>query len=125
MTTYDRPRGTLIRSLDRDALTALLLTKYELNAGAVASANAVAFTDKGYATLHTEGVGYFANEDGSYSVSVWFDGVSHGWVDVALDDLLALPYEVTDLADYIRNYNDRLENNFYTWRAVIKQEVTA
>lgn len=125
MTTYDRPRGTLVKSLDRDALTALLVSKYDLDSGARADSNALGFTDKGYATLHTEGVGYFVQEDGTYPVSVWFSGVSHGWLDVTLEELQALPYEEVDLADYIRNYNDRLENNFYTWRAVIKQEVTA
>ena len=127
MTTFDRPRGTMVKELDRTALTALLKSKYpSLEASAEADRNALVWASgRGYAVLHTEGVGYFANDDGTYSVSVWFNGVSHGWLDLTLEEIQGVPFTEVDLADYVRNHNDRLQGNFYEWKSVIKGGVWA
>lgn len=118
MTTFDRPQGTIIRLLDVAKATAYLRDKFWQNAPDYFKADhmAVVNGENGLATLCSEGVGWFKDSSGMVPIN-FRAGDSSGYYDIPAEDLPALiSDETVDLAEFIRNYNDRLENNFYQWK---------
>jgi hypothetical protein len=88
----------------------------------------VANTDKGLATVCSEGVGWWKNDDGKYLVGAWV-GYSNPTFYLTEDELLScLSSEEVDLAKFINTFGDRLETNFDLWYEQVKdvsQDVSA
>ena len=77
-------------------------------------------TPKGLATICTEGVGWWKNDDGKYLVG-FYVGYSNPSYYMTEDELLScVSSEQVDLADFIRSFGDRLENNFDLWYYQVK-----
>jgi hypothetical protein len=76
---------------------------------------AVVNTEKGLATICTEGVGWHADSNGLYTIG-YFRDFGEGWIDVTLSDVVScISKEQVDLAQFIRNHNDRLQMNYELW----------
>lgn len=119
MTTFERPMGTFIRLLDVEKATDYLRNKFWQDAPDTFEAEAMAVVngEKGLATLCSEGVGWFEDKNGNVPINFW-QGNDSGYYDIPAEDLPALISDkVVDLANFVRNYNDRLENNFYAWKS--------
>jgi hypothetical protein len=72
--------------------------------------------DKGIATVCTEGVGWFIDGEGLLPVNYHVGQFGSGYLDITPEELMPLiSNETIDLADFIRSFGDRLENNFYSW----------
>jgi len=119
MTTFERPRGVFIQLLDVEKATQYIKDYWnDQSFDITAEAMAVVNGEKGLATLCSEGVGWFADKDGKVPINYWGLNGQNGYIDIPAEDLPSLIHEKNfiDLADFIRNYNDRLENNFYQWK---------
>ena len=113
MTYYDRP-SFMVTLLDRDKTTALIRNKFD-NDRYVAEQMVIVNGSKGLATVCTEGVGWFKDDKG---YTILFDDInSFGmWTEISDDELVSLiSDEQIDLAEFVRMFGDRLENNFYIW----------
>lgn len=123
MTTFERPRGIFIQLLDVEKATAYLRKNFWEDAPETFKADGMAIVngENGLATLCSEGVGWFKDENGMIPINFWMAN-SSGYYDIPAEDLPSLIHETNfiDLADFIRNYNDRLENNFYQWKHYAK-----
>lgn len=73
--------------------------------------------------LCTEGVGYVQDEMSRCTINYQI-GMSSGWVDISEDYLWRLPNEPVDLADVVRSFGQRLEDNFRLWYKALKEPVT-
>ena len=117
----ERITGRMIRLLDSDKLTELVCAVLEASGRSTDDVKverlALVRTKGGkVATLCSEGVGWETNDDtGSLPIIVW-----HGWQQ----DYVYLPEahvvscvsdEVVDLAEFVRVFGGRLENNFHIW----------
>ena len=124
MTTYDRPKGIFIQLLDVEKATDYLRKNFYPDAPETFKAEAMGVVngEKGLATLCSEGVGWFADKFGKVPINYWGINGQNGYIDIPAEDLPSLIHErnFIDLADFIRNYNDRLENNFYQWKNYAK-----
>ena len=113
MTNYDRP-SFMVTLLDRDKTTALIRNKFD-NDRYVAERMVIVNGNKGVATVCTEGVGWYKDDKG---YTILFDDInSFGmWTEISDDELVSLiSDEQIDLAEFVRMFGDRLENNFYIW----------
>lgn len=120
MKTFDRPRGIFVQLLDVEKATQYIKDywndqTFDIKAEQMAIVNG----DKGLATVCSEGVGWFVDEFGKVPINYWGINGQNGYIDIPAEDLPSLIHEKNfiDLADFIRNYNDRLENNFYQWKS--------
>jgi hypothetical protein len=111
MNRYElRKKGVNVLLLDTDKTTALIRSRYS-NASTDLTADQMVVVngDKGLAVVCTEGVGYFADEHGKFPVNY------------SLEELLPLISTTTiDLADHVRVFGDRLENNLAIWQDYAK-----
>lgn len=152
MTHFERKYGQLVRRLDSDKLLALgievLTAQYgELDQTARVEPLVLVQTkdasvwwdsperDRRLAVICSEGVGW--KEDDKTGLVTFY--VDFGWTGNNSLKVQVHPRrikecltdETVDLADFIRNYNDRLESNFDLWSYEIRgvpqfaQEVTA
>ncbi len=104
----------MVRALDQEKVLTFLKAKFPELPVSV-DKYAIAVGEKGAAIVGTEGVGYFADENGKYPIHFQLDW---GWqyLDVSGDELASLlSRETIDLADLVRVFGDRLDNNFYLW----------
>jgi hypothetical protein len=70
---------------------------------------------KGLSTVCTEGVGWNIDSNGMYTL-MYFADFSQNSVDITREELLScLSDEQVDLAQFIRNHNDRLQTNYEIW----------
>jgi len=111
----ERIRGTVVHLLDPEKTTKFL--KNKLNNDTVKSQPMVVVTgDKGIATVCGEGVGWFVDDKGLLPIDYYVGEYGSGYLDVTPEELMPLiSNETIDLADFIRSFGDRLENNFYSW----------
>jgi len=111
----ERIRGTVVHLLDPEKTTEFL--KNKLNNDTVKSQPMVVVTgDKGIATVCGEGVGWFVDDKGFLPIDYYVGEYGSGYLDVTPEELMPLiSNETIDLADFIRSFGDRLENNFYSW----------
>lgn len=110
-----RTKGTMVHLLDLDKANAYFANTVPEYNGKV-DYMAVVVTEKGLATLCTEGVGWNADAEGKVPINISW-GMSMGYIDIPIEDLEGLVSdEKIDLADFIRVFGDRLENNFYIWK---------
>ena len=109
-----RPKGRLIRLLDQEKVKAFLEAKFP-DLPVRVGQYAIAVGKDGAAIVGTEGVGYFADNDGNYPIHFLLDW-GHTYIDVSGADLASLlSRETIDIADLVRVFGDRLENNFFLW----------
>ena len=109
-----RPKGRLIRLLDQEKVQAFLETKFP-DLPVRVDKYAMLVGKDGAAIVGTEGVGYFADENNCYPIHFTLDW-GYQYVDVSGEDMCGLlSNETIDLADLIRVFGDRLENNFAIW----------
>ena len=124
MTSNKRERGALGYVLDKDKLTEALRRVTGIDtAQAWGNPVLVYGEDKSWAVVNTEGVGGKA-DDYDTPARVWFDRVTpEGYISVQLEDEL-VPFndiqecvtdEQVDLADHIREFGARLDNNHAIW----------
>ena len=111
----NRTKGVMVHLLDLDKANAYFANMIPEYNGKV-DYMAVVVTEKGLATLCTEGVGWNADAEGKVPINISW-GMSQGYIDIPVEDLAGLVSdEMVDLADFIRVFGDRLENNFYIWK---------
>lgn len=125
MERNNRQRGALGYVLDTDKLTAVLRRVTGIDtAQAWGNPVLVYGEDKSWAVVNTEGVGGKADDYDS-PARVWFDRVTpEGYISAQLEDEL-VPFddiescvytnEPVDLADHIRTFGSRLDNNHAIW----------
>jgi hypothetical protein len=111
----ERIRGTVVHLLDSQKTTDFLKTKLN-NETIKAQPMAVVNGENGIATLCTEGVGWFVDDNGVLPINYYAGEYGSGYLDITPEELMPLiSNETIDLADFIRSFGDRLENNFYSW----------
>jgi len=75
------------------------------------------------AVINTEGVGYVVDNHKRVTVLYNLEGGGDGWVDISAKLVReCLNGEVTDLAEFVRVFGDRLENNYDVWYNRLKKE---
>jgi hypothetical protein len=100
--------------LDQEKVQAFLETKFP-DLPVRVDKYAMLVGKDGAAIVGTEGVGYFADENNCYPIHFTLDW-GYQYVDVSGEDMCGLlSNETIDLADLIRVFGDRLENNFAIW----------
>lgn len=113
----ERP-SIMVSQIDNSKLTELLISKRGSN-DIEAESMVVVNTPKGLATICTEGVGWWEGEKG-YLVGGYV-GYSNITYYLTKDELLSvISDETVDLAEFIRSFGDRLENNFDLWYYQVK-----
>jgi hypothetical protein len=111
----ERIRGTVVHLLDPEKTTEFLQNKLN-NSEITHDPMVVANGNKGIATVCSEGVGWFVDDNGLLPVNYHVGQFGSGYVDITPEELMPLISDETiDLADFIRSFGDRLENNFYSW----------
>src|SRR6056300_2039542 len=116
--TRTRP-SVMVNKIDNMKLGDLLNTKTDRN-DLEGETMVVVNTPEGLATVCSEGVGWWKNDDGNYLVGAWV-GYSNPTFYLSEDELLScLSSEEIDLAEFIRSFGDRLENNFDLWYSQVK-----
>ena len=130
-TRPERPRGAMVTTIETDVLSSIvrraLVVTHGLSEEQVQPIKvwkqylATHWDDeKGYevvSLINEEGVGYTSDEMGRVTVLYHSNefGAS-GWIDIHRRVVeKCLTKEVVDLADVIRTFGDRLENNHYLW----------
>jgi hypothetical protein len=79
-----------------------------------------AFGDSKYALICTEGVGWIQDEYGCFEVptNIGAMGLWNGHVFISVDVVKScLTNEYADLAEYIRTFGSRLDNNCQLWQS--------
>jgi hypothetical protein len=123
----NRRAGYLVNLLDQDKLTALIRERVvSVHGGTVEDAQryiagrgVLAKTVKGIAYICGEGVGWWADEDGTIEVE-FSGGMSIGYTAIPLDDVVAcISSETVELRDFVRVFGDRLDSNCYVWQSEI------
>lgn len=115
----NRPLGYPVHVIDHEALTATLREKGLLHEDYIVSPIAVVRTDKGLATICTEGVGWNETEDGQLGIEIR-SGYMTQYPDVDTQIVLdSLAEDTVELASFIRAFGDRLETNFGLWKRMI------
>jgi hypothetical protein len=100
--------------LDQEKVQAFLEAKFP-DAPVRVGRYAMAVGKDGAAIIGTEGVGYFADENNCYPIHFVLNW-GNSYIDVSGEDMCGLLADETiDLADLIRVFGDRLENNFFLW----------
>jgi hypothetical protein len=111
----ERVRGNVVHLLDPEKTTKFLQTRLD-NTEITYDPMVVVNGDKGIATVCTEGVGWFIDGEGLLPVNYHVGQFCSGYLDITPEELMPLiSNETIDLADFIRSFGDRLENNFYSW----------
>jgi hypothetical protein len=114
----DRVKGNVVHLLDEVSALALIRNKLgNENAEVTAEEMVVVNGKNGLATVITEGVGWWADKDGGIPINFRSGSYGQGgYVDVTEEELRGVISNKTiDLADFVRVFGDRLENNFYGW----------
>ena len=120
-------KSVMVSQVDTDKLATLLNTKMDRD-DLQGEPMVVANTVKGLATVCSEGVGWWKNDDDKYLVGAWV-GHSNPTFYVTEDELLScLSSEQIDLAEFIHTFGSRLEANFDLWYNQVKnvsQDISA
>jgi hypothetical protein len=118
-----RETDTVVHVIDVEKATAFIKERlgapadYNITAEEMAVVNGA----KGPATVLDEGVGWYADANGGIPINYWGINGAGGYIDITVDELKSLISDKTvNLADHIRVFGDRLENNFYIWRNYAK-----
>jgi hypothetical protein len=126
----NRPRGVLGYTLDNGILKDAIIdalwenhlyadrTREDLQSRIEPMTTVICYSDHSdeWALINGEGVGSYADRDGKAIVYFWID--TNYMFDVQIDYDTAdgcMPGGEVDLADFIRVFGDRLDNNHRTW----------
>ena len=119
----------MVRQLDTNKTAELIKKGYKLTIDITGEPMAVVNTPKGLATICSEGVGWWKNDDGEYLVGYYTEPFGNPSYYMTQDELLScLSSEEIDLAEFINKFGDRLEVNFDLWYNQIKnvsQDISA
>jgi len=119
--------SVMVSQIDTAKLTTMLNAKADRD-DLVGEQMVVANTVKGLATVCSEGVGWWKNDDGKYLVGAWVR-YSNPTFYLTEDELLScLSSEQVDLAEFVQTFGSRLENNFDLWYNQVKnvsQDISA
>jgi len=119
MSRYEnRVKGTIVHLLDPEKTTAFIKRHYSNQSADVKAEPMVVINGKnGLATMVSEGVGWFADENGKLPVNYYVGDYNSGYQDITVEELKTLISDKTiDLADFVRVFGDRLENNLALWQ---------
>lgn len=76
----------------------------------------VVSTAEGLATICSEGVGWWANEDGKYLLGGYIGAWGEPTYFVTAEELSSLiSDEMIEFSDFVRSFGDRLEVNYSLW----------
>lgn len=124
--TRTRP-SVMVNKIDNMKLGDLLNAKTDRN-DLEGETMVVVNTPEGLATICSEGVGWWKNDEGKYLVGAWV-GHSNPTFYLSEHELLScLSSEEIDLAEFIRSFGSRLEVNFDLWYNQVKdvsQDISA
>lgn len=122
MTQYDRPTGRMLHRLNAETIAPVIEQtliergfgepKFEVDQMVVARTKGDTF-----ATICTEGVGWEVDKEGNLPVTVFTqNGMRQDYIDLPVEVVLAhVSEEQVDLAEFVRMFGARLENNFHIW----------
>jgi hypothetical protein len=117
-----RTFGTIVHILDVEKATKFLKDRFEApDANITAERMAIVNGKNGVATVIDEGVGWYADKEGKLPINYWGLNGSGGYLDITPEELFPLISDETiDLADHVRVFGDRLENNLWIWQNYAK-----
>ena len=76
----------------------------------------VVSTGKGLATVCSEGVGWWANEDGKYLLGGYIGAYGEPTYFVTAEELASLiSDEMIEFSEFVNTFGDRLETNYSLW----------
>ena len=82
---------------------------------------AVVSTGKGLATVCSEGVGWWANEDGKYLLGGYIGAYGEPTYFVTAEELASLiSDEMIEFSEFVNTFGDRLETNYSLWYEEIR-----
>ena len=82
----------------------------------VAEPFVVVSTAKGLATICSEGVGWWANDDGKYLLGGYIGAYGEPTYYVTAEELESLiSDEMIEFSDFVRSFGARLETNYSLW----------
>ena len=114
----DRTFGTIVHVIDVEKATEFIKNRFEApDLDITAERMAIVNGKNGLATVVTEGVGWYADENGGIPINYWGKNGNNGYIDITADELRTLISDETiDLADHVRVFGDRLETNLDIWQ---------
>lgn len=121
MTQFERPMGRIVHYLNVDTIKPALISALEERGIPVTEFEVepmvmVRTKDNGYAVVCNEGVGWNVNPAGYMPIMVWTSGYRQDYIDLPFRDVLAhVSDDTVDLAEFVRMFGARLENNFHIW----------
>tara|TARA_B110000483_G_scaffold61562_1_gene76555 strand:+ start:1931 stop:2320 length:390 start_codon:yes stop_codon:yes gene_type:complete len=115
-------KSVMVRQLDTTKLEKVI--RRGLNAFSTEKIEAermlVVNTPKGLATICSEGVGWFKNDNDMYLVG-FYQGYSNPSLHITEDELLSCLSDTDiDMAEFISSFGDRLEVNYDLWYNQVK-----
>jgi hypothetical protein len=115
-------KSVMVRQLDLPKLEKVI--RRGLNASSTEQVQAepmlVVNTAKGLATICSEGVGWWKNENDMYLVG-FYQGYSNPSLHITEDELLSCLSDTdVDMAEFINKFGDRLEVNYDLWYNQVK-----
>jgi hypothetical protein len=123
MSRYEnRVKGTVVHLLDPIKTATLIKSRYSNQDTEITAEPMVVVNGKnGLATVVSEGVGWFADDKGLVPVNYYAGQFNSGYQDITIEELKPLISDKTiDLADFVRVFGDRLENNLALWQNYAK-----
>jgi hypothetical protein len=115
-------KSVMVRQLDLPKLEKVI--RRGLNASSTEQVQAepmlVVNTAKGLATICSEGVGWWKNENDMYLVG-FYQGYSNPSLHITENELLSCLSDTdVDMAEFINKFGDRLEVNYDLWYNQVK-----
>lgn len=123
MNRYEkRTKGTVVHLLDPIKTAEFIKRHYSNQSTEITAEPMVVVNGKnGLATVVSEGVGWYADENGKLPVNYYVGSYNSGYQDITVEELKTLISDKTiDLADFVRVFGDRLEVNLSLWQNYAK-----
>lgn len=114
----NRTKGTIVHLLDPIKTATLIKSRYSNQDTEITAEPMVVVNGRnGLATVVSEGVGWYADENGKVPVNYYAGEFNSGYQDITVEELMPLISDETiDLADFVRVFGDRLETNLSLWQ---------
>ena len=114
MTQYKR-ESVWTSKIDVDKASKLMQDHF-LDPGVKAEPMAVVNAERGVATVCSEGVGWFANEEGKYLLMGYYGAYGEVTMFATPEELISIMSdEFVYLDEFIHSFGDRLETNYDIW----------
>lgn len=117
-----RTFGTIVHLIDVEKATQFIKDYFQdQDANITAERMVIVNGEKGLATVIDEGVGWYADKNGGIPINYFTEYGNGGYIDVTAYELKTLISDETiDLADHVRVFGYRLENNLHLWQNYAK-----